>query len=136
MMMAIAKLSSEKKPVGLGQVSQHAGISRRYLEQLATPLKNASLLRAVSGRDGGYVLNRPASEIKLGDIIVAAIGKIAVTECAVESGGCIHSEFCNCKALWTLINHRITDVLDDYSLADILDESWPGRVETELRRLH
>ena len=41
LMMAVAKLSSSGSPVGLGEVAQHCSISRRYLEQLVTPLKTA-----------------------------------------------------------------------------------------------
>ena len=40
--------------------------------------------------------------------------------------------FCNCQGLWSLINHKITQVLNEYSLADILDEGWPKKVRDEL----
>ena len=132
MMMTIARLSSNEKPVGLREVSKHSGISRRYLEHLVPPLRNASLLRSIAGRGGGYVLSKPAQEIKLGEIIVAAIGPIAVTECVVDNGNCLQSDFCNCKALWSLINHRITQVLYDYSLHDLVEENWKDRVAEEL----
>ena len=80
-----------------------------------------------SGRAGGYVLARTADEIKLGDIIEAAIGPVAITDCAVEPELCIFSDYCNCKDLWMLINRRITAVLDEYTLADMLSESWPAK---------
>ncbi|MCP4600467.1 MAG: Rrf2 family transcriptional regulator [Proteobacteria bacterium] len=132
MMMSIAKLSSEVSPVGLREVSEQCCISRRYLEQLVAPLKNASLLRAISGRGGGYTLARRAEEIKLGDIITAAIGPIAITECAVGSEECMHSDFCNCKSLWALINHKIMHVFYQYSLADLIDQKWPEKVSKEM----
>ncbi len=135
MMMAIAKQSSEKNPVGLKEVAHHSGISRRYLEQLVTPLKNASLLRGISGRGGGYALAKPADEIRLGEIIEAAIGPIAVTECAVGAGDCVKSEFCNCKDLWTLINVRIRQVLNDYTLNDLLNKNWSKKMDKELRAI-
>ncbi|MCP4604015.1 MAG: Rrf2 family transcriptional regulator [Proteobacteria bacterium] len=72
MMMAIAKLSSDENPVGLGVVSRHCGISRRYLEQLITPLKNAALVRSLSGRGGGYSLAREATDIKVNDVKTVA----------------------------------------------------------------
>ena len=132
MMMAIAKLSLDGHPVGLGSVSRHCGVTRRYLDQLVTPLRNAKLVRAFSGREGGYTLGRPAEDIKVGDIIEAAIGAIAVADCAIDSDSCIHAEYCNCRGLWTLINHKINEVLDEYSLEDILADDWSKTVEKEL----
>jgi len=131
--MAIAKLSSDEHPVGLAEVSRHCGLSRRYLEQLVPPLKNALLLRSLSGRGGGYSLAKEATDIKVSEIIEAAIGPIAVTECAVEADICIHSDFCSCRHLWALVNHRINQVLHEYSLADLLDRHWASRVQKEIK---
>jgi Rrf2 family protein len=133
-MIALGKLSSDGEPVGLGEVSRNAGISRRYLDHLVVPLKDASLIRARAGRAGGYVLAQPAEDIRLGDIIEAAIGPIAVTECAVAPEMCIAAEFCDCRELWVLINRRFTAVLNDYTLADMLSETWPAQVRKELRK--
>ncbi len=130
--MAIAKLSTEDGPVHLGDVARHCGISRKYLEQLVTPLRNASLLRALSGRGGGYELSREPSEIKINDIIKAAVGPIEVTECAIDKRNCLLSDFCSCRYLWALINHRVTQVLDEYSLADLLNKDWAEKVKEEL----
>lgn len=132
MMMAIAKLSSETKPVGLNEVSRHSGISRRYLEQLVPALKNAGLLRALSGRGGGYMLAKKVDEIKLGDILVAAIGPIAVTECAVGAGDCLQADYCNCKGLWELINYKIVQILSEYTLADLTNENWLAMVRDHM----
>jgi Rrf2 family protein len=135
MMMAIAKLSSGNGPVGLGEVSRHCGISRRYLEQLVTALRNASLVRSLSGRGGGYALARSPEQIKLGDIITAAIGPIAVTDCAVDPRTCISAEFCNCQGVWALINLRINQVLNEYSLADLMDKNFQKNIQKEIRCL-
>lgn len=134
-MIALGKLSSNGEPVGLGNISKQSGISRRYLDHLVVPLKNASLIRGRSGRAGGYVLARTADEIKLAHIIEAAIGPIAITECAVEPELCMYSDFCSCRDLWTLINRRITGVLEEYTLADTLSDSWPAKVRDELREM-
>ncbi len=136
MMMSIATLSSEINPVGLRKVSKHSGISRRYLEQLVAPMKHASLLQAIAGRDGGYILAKRADDIKLSDIITAAIGKIAVTDCAVGKENCTNSGSCNCKALWSLINHRITETLSEHSLADLLRDDWNSIVERQMEHGH
>jgi Rrf2 family protein len=135
MMMALAKLSGDGDTVGLADVAKHCSVSRRYLEQLITPLRNAALVRATSGRGGGYTLSRPPEQIKVGEIIEAAIGPIAITDCVLDAAPCMHHEFCSCRALWTLINRKITNVLHEYSLADILDNSWQSVIQKELEEL-
>lgn len=132
-MVTLGKLSSNGEPVGLGEVSRNAGISRRYLDQLVVPLKSASLIRARAGRAGGYVLAQPAEDITLGDIIEAAIGPVAVTECAIAPEMCIAAEFCDCRELWVLISRRFTAVLNQYTLADMLSDTWPAKVRQELQ---
>ena len=67
-MAAIAQRGDKDKPISLQKISKRTQISRRYLEQLAMALKGASLLRSISGRRGGYMLSRPAKDIKVGEI--------------------------------------------------------------------
>jgi Rrf2 family protein len=96
-------------------------------------LRNAALIRGRSGRAGGYVLAKSAHEIKIRHIIEAAIGPIAITDCVVDPEQCINSDFCNCRNLWCLINQRITGVLEEYTLADLLNEGWSIKVEDDSR---
>jgi len=132
LMMAISRLTDGKHRVSLGDVAQHCGISRRYLDQLVVSLKNADLLRGRSGRGGGYSLGRPADEIRVGEIIEAAIGSTSISECVSKPDICMQSDFCQCRMLWKLIDRRVTDVLNEYSLADLLDHGWTDRVKAEL----
>jgi len=132
MMMAIAKLAPAGGHVGLGEVAQRCGISRKYLEQLVPPLRNAKLVRALPGRGGGYALARSPDQIQLSEIIEAAIGPIAITECAFEPETCAYAEFCNCQGLYALLNHRIAELLAEYSLADIMRDDWRRRVAQQL----
>ena len=121
-MIAIDRLTNDGKPASLKRVSRLTRTSRRYLEQLAIGLKDAALLKGVSGRSGGYLLARPAREIKVGQIVEAAIGPIAIADCLQEQEICIQADFCECRCLYMLINERIKQVLNEYSLADLSDK--------------
>jgi Rrf2 family protein len=119
MMLDIARNGADGKPVSLAAVSARTDISRGYLEQLALALRNARLLKGVSGRYGGYRLTRPANEITLSRVIEAAIGPINVVDCVDSPEECLRSDMCECRTVYQLINRRITEVLDDYTLADL-----------------
>lgn len=108
------------EPVSLGDVADRTRISRRYLDQIAVGLKHAGLITGKSGRRGGYRLQKPASEIHLGEIIEAAIGPINVVECVRHPESCIKSDFCECRSIYAQINGRITEVLNEVSLSELV----------------
>ena len=131
-MIAIAHQADGSKPVSLEKIAHGTHVSKRYLEQLAIALKRASLLRAVSGRSGGYVLARPAGEMTIGEIIEAAIGPINVVDCVAQPHICLKADTCECRLIYMLINKRIKDVLNEYSLADLADRKWVRGMTREL----
>jgi Rrf2 family protein len=124
MMMDVARQGGEQHPVNLTGVAERCGLSHGYLEQLALALRAGQLLRAVSGRGGGYFLARRASEITIGHIVEATIGPISIVPCIDDPVSCDRNEGCECRLVYTLINHRIGEVLHAYTLADLLDSGW------------
>lgn len=131
-MVAIARLSKNAAPVSLNHVAATTHLPKRYLEHLMRDLKKASLLHAVSGRAGGYFLTRSPEKIRIGQIIQAAIGQINIVDCVREPGKCIKADVCECRLIYMLINHRITQVLNEFSLADLEDKDLHKKVEREL----
>ncbi len=124
MMLDVARHGGEDTPVSLASVSERTGISHGYLEQVALALKSAVLVRGVAGRHGGYKLARPAREISIRQIIEATIGPICVVDCIDEPEACLRAEFCECRLVYALINQRIGEVLDEFSLGDLANPHW------------
>ena len=135
MMVEISQGSTEDVPVRLSEISSITGISRSYLEQLAMLLKSRTLLQGVSGRKGGYRLAKPADEIKLIDVVKATIGPIQLTKCISNPSCCPRSDFCECNAIWQLINLQMTTVLEKYSLEDLSDEGQMKAVYSEIEHI-
>ena len=132
LMLEIAKQSKDGAPVSLSQVAKSDDLPRRYLEQLVIALKRDSLLRGVSGKEGGYYLTRPPAEIKIGEIIEAAIGPVSIVDCVGDPGECLKSDLCECRVMYSLINQRITEVFNEFSLADMLESKWHRLVGKQL----
>lgn len=132
LMMGIGLAAGEKKLISLAAISRSTGISKRYLDQLAISLKNASLVKARSGRGGGFTLSRPASQISISDIIRAATGPVDIAECVTEPEVCMQSEFCTCRLFLALIHRRLNDTFNDFSLADLLDHGGSAKIKRAL----
>ncbi len=119
-MMADIARHGAGEPVPLSDVAERQGLSRLYLSQLATALRNASLLRSVWGNRGGYLLARPASEIRLLDILEAADGPVSIIECVREPELCERSSRCEAISVWRDINEAIVRILARYTLEDLV----------------
>jgi Rrf2 family protein len=132
MMMVFARHSDDTDVISLNEVSKEARISRRYLEQLVIGLKNGALIRGKSGKGGGYALAQPADRIKLRQIVESTIGPINIVDCVLQPEICLKADLCECRMLYGLINKRITSVLDNLVLADIVDGDKMRSVITTL----
>ena len=108
--MAMADLASysKDKPVSLSEISKRQNISLAYLEQLFIHLKDYNLVKSVRGVNGGYALERPASEIRLSNIFLAVNEEIKTLNCKKES-----KKGCNNKSV-KCITHNLWDKLDNH----------------------
>ena len=120
MIMDIAKHSGSE-PVPLKDVAGRQNISKRYLAQLTIPLRSASILKSVWGMNGGYMLTKPPSDIRILDIVEAMDGPISIIDCVTDPNICINIEYCKCRPVYLLINKSINDVLGKYTIADLMD---------------
>jgi len=129
-MIDMAK-SEDKGPIATHTIAERQGISERYLEQLMVPLKRAGLVKSIRGSQGGYILGKSPDCITAGDIIRVLEGPIAPVECVSESNpeACDRADFCVTRVIWTKVRDSIAEVLDSYSLADLVQESQqiPGK---------
>ena len=103
----------------LRDVAERQQISKRYLEQLATTLKNASLVSSAQGRGGGYSLPRRPSDISVLEIIEASIGPINVVGCVDHPESCPRADDCPSRRMWQLVNGSINEALGSVTLADL-----------------
>lgn len=132
MMLDIAKNGAAGNPVSLADVAKRADLSRGYLEQLAAALRSHQLIRGVAGKMGGYWLTRPPETISLREIIEAAIGRVSILECLEEPSICMRTDDCECRMVYALINYRIIQVLEEFSLADLQNPRLRVEVQRQL----
>lgn len=132
LIVEIDRLGGQRRPVRLPEVARTTRISKRYMEQLTMALKSHSLLRGVSGRNGGYVLARPAAEITIGEVLRAVIGPIELSVCVDEPSVCLRAEFCECRLIWLLLDREINRVLNTYTLADLSNHKLMQELRTGL----
>ncbi|MEW5785918.1 MAG: Rrf2 family transcriptional regulator [Bacillota bacterium] len=122
--MSVLAFHYQNGPMPLREIARQEGISFQFLEQIFPDLRRAGLLESVRGVRGGYLLARPPAEIRVGDIVRAVEGPITPVNCLAEpsTGECCHrTEGCLTRHVWEKLRDRINEVLDEVSLADLID---------------
>ena len=121
--MAMADLASNAKdePISLAEISLRQNISLAYLEQIFLQLKRNKLVRSSRGAAGGYFLEKPASEIKLSNIIYAVDEEVKTLNCKKNSKrGCNNKPIkCITHDLWDQLDKHINGFFEKVKLQDL-----------------
>lgn len=115
-------MHSKRGPVTLGDISQRQDISLSYLEQLFSKLRRSKLVASVRGPGGGYVLNREAQLLSVGEIIGAVNENIDATKCTGKAD-CQGGQRCLTHNLWEDLSDRISDFLNKISLQELMQQN-------------
>lgn len=130
--------NEEEGPIASHTIAQRQEISERYLEQLLIPLKQAGLVKSIRGSQGGYVLGRAPKDISVGDIIRVLEGPLAPVDCVneVNPDECKRSDYCVTRIIWAKVRDSVAEILDSYSLEDLVKESQqmgkPGEINLKI----
>ena len=125
--MAMADLASNANagPISLTEISLRQNISLAYLEQIFIKLKNNQLVRSSRGASGGYVLEKPASEIRLSNIIYAVDEEVKTLNCKKQSKrGCNNKPTkCITHNLWDQLDQHINGFFEKIKLQDLTKQN-------------
>ena len=107
----------------LGEISERQDISMPYLEQLFMKLRRAKLVESVRGPGGGYRLARPASDIRVVEILSAVDETVdAMHKGAGASGGASGSRAQSLtNRLWESLSAHVYVFLHQTRLSDVVD---------------
>lgn len=113
-------------------------ISKKFLDAILGDLRNAGLIYARKGRNGGYGLSRPAEEIRVGHILRVVDGPLAPISCASRTAyrrcdDCRSEDHCAVRLVMLEVRNAISAVLDEKTLAELA--KMPGLISDELDEL-
>ena len=115
---------SNGRPTTLKDISDSEGISLPYLEQLFVKLRKGNIVKSVRGPGGGYVLARPASEIKVGEVITVVEESLNPVACLDEDPAlCTKTNKCVTQRVWKGLGEKIKEFLDSITIEDLSREA-------------
>ncbi len=115
-------LNGDGKPVSIKSISAWENISLTYLEQLFVKLRRGEIVRSIRGPGGGYLLARPAAEIRVDQIIDTVEETLVPVSCMDEDGTCGCPSQCVTHAVWQGLGAQIRTFLASKTLEDLASE--------------
>ncbi len=104
-------------------LAQDTGVPEPTVAKVLKVLARGELLASVRGVSGGYRLTRAPAQIKVGEIIEAMDGPIAIVSCVepAEAGkeACGVAHRCAVRSKWAPVNTAIRTALYGVTLADM-----------------
>lgn len=108
---------SDGRLMKVAELSDRLGITQQNVFKIVNMLARSRLIGATRGRNGGVRLARPASEIRIGDVVRAT----EVTHVEIEDGA-IEQQSTASRDVNRVLDHALgafIEVLDQHTIADM-----------------
>ena len=109
--------------VPLKDIAERQEISKKYLEIIAKDLVKAKLIKAASGKGGGYRLLRTPEEYSVGEILAACEGEYCAVAClSKDADACPRADKCLTLPLWREFDQLVHDFFYQKKLSDLIEK--------------
>ena len=115
-------LNSDGHPVSIKDISEREKISLNYLEQLFVKLRRGGIVNSVRGPGGGYVLAKPAADIRIDQIIDTVEEALMPLSCMSADGSCNCAVECTTQSVWQGLGNQIRNFLASMTLEDLTND--------------
>jgi Rrf2 family nitric oxide-sensitive transcriptional repressor len=104
-------------------LAQAIGVPRNHVHKIVQNLAEAGLVRTLRGAQGGVMLARPATAIRVGEVVRRLERDQALVECfRADGGACCLSPRCLLRGVLAEAREAFLAVLDKVNLAQCLSE--------------
>ena len=122
-LLQLARVATIGESLTLAQMAQLEGISTANAGKLLWILSKAGLVQSTRGTKGGYSLAKPASEIRLNQVIRVLEGEPAESHCksyARVLDACVHTGDCGIRPVIVELHQIVDNALADITLSQLL----------------
>lgn len=106
--------------ITIGEIAECHAISRNHIMKVVYELGRLGHVRTIRGKHGGIRLGRPPEDINIGRLIRQTETDMALAECFGSQNRCRLTPACRLKGVLGEALAAFLDVLDRYTLADLV----------------
>jgi Rrf2 family protein len=114
-------------------ISDNLHISYDFLAKTMQKLMKGQLIDSQQGIKGGYILAKPAEEIKLMDIIEVFDSRPELVDCVSGNRNCFKMGSCQLQDPIRILQRKVEDIFSETSLQDISEQHFV-KLEVENHR--
>ncbi|RCU50817.1 MULTISPECIES: Rrf2 family transcriptional regulator [Corallincola] len=114
----LALLPADKQ-TSIAKVSAHYQVSRNHMVKVIHKLATLGYVSSTRGKGGGIKLGLAAEEVCIGDVVRALESALDGIDC--QSPACCLTPACRLKFALTRAVDAFLEVLDQYTLADLVE---------------
>src|SRR5215211_6037705 len=106
----------------LGQIAEREGMSQANAGKVLWLLNKAGLVNSIRGTKGGYMLARPAGEIRLSEVIKVLDAGEVDGHCKTYPGvldSCVHTGDCGIRSVIVNVHEAVERALSAITLAQL-----------------
>ena len=121
-MRIIYFLSRDGKKSDAKSISEAIGVTTRFSLKILRKLTQAGYIKSFKGASGGYMLQKPANEITLHDVITLIDGPIEINKCLRADFDCTRMDDKNCCPFHIFFEQLSADIagrLSEVTFADV-----------------
>jgi Rrf2 family transcriptional regulator, cysteine metabolism repressor len=109
-------------PLQSSEIALRRHVPEQYLDQLLTTLRKAGFIRSIRGPSGGHELVRDPASINVREVVEALEGTLSPVSWLDEPvENTDHPHHCPQREIWERIRAATREILESYSLADLLE---------------
>ena len=134
----VCYLAAQERMVSTSELSRKLNVSANYVPKIAKKLKNAKIVTACEGTNGGYMLAKQPENISLMDIISCVEETMAINRCLEEDRFCSGNLEDTCKIHKILLSLQNTynNKLESVKVSDVIrpgEDEYFGRFYVVLK---
>ena len=130
----------EDESLTLPQIAEREGISVANAGKLMWLLNKAGFVSATRGTKGGYSLARPASRIRLSEVIKVLDADVLNKHCESYTGvleACVHKGDCGIRPVIVGLHEIVENALSQITLAQLVgDEASVDATFHQIKGIH
>jgi len=131
---------AEGETLTLPQIAEREGISTANAGKLMWLLNKAGFVHSTRGTKGGYFLARPATEIRLSEIIKVLDEDVLAKHCESYTGvldSCVHKGDCGIRPVIVGLHEIVEHALSQIALSQLVgDERSVDKMFHEIQGIH
>ena len=124
-MQAILYLAAKEKGtlVSAEEISKALKIPREFISKILQSLRESGLISSSKGKSGGFSLAKPASRIKLIDVVSAIDGLDIFDSCVLGFHECSPTHPCPVHETWGTLRTQAYDMLNSETIDKLKEKT-------------